>query len=161
MIHLDIAATRDWPTSTQRAAEDLAAIAETHAVCPLPAYDQNGILIEPGWYARRLGGATVIIRFELHHYVIRNAKQDKREKPTDTFSAKLIQLRVIIPPPAASPATPRKRKLLPSDNYFGSFTPKKNPKDEDDNSGGGNGGSLAKRLRVGVQSGSRNGEQAC
>ena len=153
MIYLDIAATRDWPTSSPKAAEDLAALAETHAVCPLPAYDQNGVLIEPRWYARRLEGATVILRFELNHYLIRDPR-NRKEKPTDTFSARLVQLRVIIPPPAASPATPRKRKVLPSDNYFGSFTPRKNPKDGDDDDDKENCGGVRKRLRFGAPSGS-------
>lgn len=94
----------------------------------------------------------MIIRFELTHYLIRNSKQDKKERPTDTFSARLVQLRVIIPPPAASPATPRKRKLLPSDNYFGTFTPKKNPKDDDNDDSGKENGAPTKRLKVGVPS---------
>jgi len=101
------------------------------------------------------------LRFELTHYIIRNSNQDKKEKPTDKFSARLVQLRVIIPPPAASPATPRKWKVLPSDHYFGAFTPKKNPKGDDDDSGKGNAGGPAKRLKFSASSGSRTkgGEQ--
>ena len=138
-----------------RVAEDLAALAETHAVCPLPAYDQNRILIELRWYARRLEGATVILQFKLHHFLIQNSKQDKKEKPTDTFSVRLVQLCVIIPPPATSPATPRKRKVLPSDNYFGSFTPRKNPKDDNNNSNKENMLHIVKHLRFDTLSRSR------
>lgn len=78
---------------------------------------------------RRLDGATAIIRFELSHYLIRNGK----DKPaTDIFSARVVQVRVILPPPGASPATPRKVKVLPRDHYFGSFTPTKRGRDTDD-----------------------------
>lgn len=147
VIHLDVAATRAWPTSTPEAAEALAAVSETHAVCALPAYDQNGQLIEPQLYTRRLGGATAILRFELNHYVIRN-KKNKKELPTDTFSARLVQLRVIIPPSAATPVTPRRRRLLPSDDYFGSFTPRKDFKRDDDDSEKENGRGPVKRLRI-------------
>ena len=65
---------RDWPTSTLKAAEDLAALAAAHAVCPLPAYDINGVLIKLRWYAHHLEGATVILRFHLNHHLIRNSK---------------------------------------------------------------------------------------
>jgi len=125
---VDVAYTRAWPTSTPEAAEALAAAAETHSVNPLPAYDQNGVLVEPLQYNRRLDGATVIIRFELYHYLIRN----KGKPAVDTFSARVVQLRIVLPPPGASPATPRKKKLLPHDTYFGSFTPKRGRDDEDD-----------------------------
>ena len=77
---------------------------------------------------KRLEGATVIIRFELNHYLIR--KKDQRA--VDTFSARVVQLRVILPPPGASPATPRRRKVLASDTYFGSFTPSKRSRDDED-----------------------------
>ena len=124
-----MAYTRAWPTSTPEAAAALAVAAETHQVNPLPAYDQNGVLLEPHYYGKRLDGATVVIRFELSHYLIRKGK-DKRA--TDTFSARVVQLRVILPPPGASPATPRKKKVLPHDTYFGSFTPTKRRRDDDD-----------------------------
>jgi hypothetical protein len=146
-VDLDVAATRAWPTTTPEAAEALSWVAETHAVCPLPAYDQNGVVIEPRSYAHRLGGATVIARFELSHFVIRNKKQ-RDNAPTDTFSARIVQLRVIIPPPAAQPVTPRKRKVLPSDDYFGSFTPHKDFKKDDDNNDNDQGGPPVKRLRL-------------
>lgn len=78
---------------------------------------------------RHLDGATVVIRFELFHYLIRNG----RDRPaTDTFSARVVQVRVILPPPGQSPATPRKKKVLPRDDYFGSFTPTKRGRDDDD-----------------------------
>lgn len=146
MIHLDIATTRAWPTTMPEAAEALASVSDTHVVCPLPAYDQNGILIEPRWYVHRLEGATVVLRFELNHYVIRN-KRDKGGPPTDAFSARIVQLRVVIPPPAASPVTPRKRKVLPSDSYFGCFTPRKDFKKDDDGSDKENNDSVVKYLR--------------
>lgn len=122
-------------------------IAETHSVCPLPAYDQNGVAMEPRSYIRRLEGATVIMRFELHHYLIRN-KKEKYSSPIDAFSARVVQLRVIIPPPTQSPVTPRRRKILPSDNYFGSFTPQKKPRKDDDDSDKENSEPPAKRSRV-------------
>ncbi|KAF9645824.1 hypothetical protein BDM02DRAFT_3119669 [Thelephora ganbajun] len=56
---------RVWSSSTPGAAGALAAAAETHYVNPLPAYDQDAVLLEPQYYAKRSDGATVIIRFEL------------------------------------------------------------------------------------------------
>ena len=126
--HVDVAYTRAWPTSTPEAAAALAAASETHSVNPLPAYDLNGVLLEPGHYTKRLDGATVIIRFELNHFLIR--KKDKAS--VDTFSARVVQLRIILPPPGHSPATPRKKKVLPRDDYFGSFTPTKRDRDDED-----------------------------
>lgn len=124
--------TRDWPTSNPDTKEALAKLVATHCVNPLPAYDQNAILIEPYLYTRRLDGATVIIRFNLSHHLICK----KGERPIDTFSGRVVQIRVVRPPPTALPATPRKKKLLPTDDYFGSFTPTKRPRyDEDDNTG--------------------------
>ena len=145
----DVATTRAWSTTTPEAAEALALITETHAVCPLPAYDKNGVIIEPRAYGCRLEGVMVIIRFELNHYVIRN-KKHKNDIPTDAFSARVIQLRVIIPPPAAHPVTPQKRNLLPSNNYFGAFTPHKNFKKDEDGSDEEKGGPSANTVGIGV-----------
>ena len=125
---LDVANTRAWPTSTPEAAEALAVAAESYCVCPLPAYDQNANLLEPQDYMKRLDGANVIIRFELSHYLIRGKKDGPA---TDIFSARVVQVRIILPPPG-TPATPRKKKILPRDNYFGSFTPTKRKRENDD-----------------------------
>lgn len=128
-MSLDVAYTRAWPTLTPKAAEALAAAAETHSINPLPTYDQNAVLVELQYYTRRLDGATVILRFELTHYLIRKGKD---EPAVDTFSAHVVQVRIILPPAGASPATPRKKKLLPHDMYFGTFTPTKRSRDDDD-----------------------------
>ena len=78
----------------------------------------------------------MIIRFNLSHHLIRGKEG---ERSTDTFSVRIVQVRVIRPPPTALPATPRKRKLLPTDDYFGSFTPTKRPRaDDNDNDKKGN-----------------------
>ena len=127
-----MAFTRSWPTSTPTAAEALAAAASTHQVNPLPAYDQNGVLLEPQYYTKRLDGATVVIRFELNHYAI---QQKDKKRIVDTLSARIIQIRVILPPPGACPATPRKKKTALHDTYFGSFTPTKHRRDDDDDDG--------------------------
>ncbi|KAF9789202.1 hypothetical protein BJ322DRAFT_1017915 [Thelephora terrestris] len=114
-LPVDAAYTRVWPTSTTTAAEALASAAETHRVEPLPAYDLNGVLMEPQYYTRRLDGATVVLHFELSHHPICKSREGA---PVDTFSARVVQIRVILPPTGASPATPRKKKLLPQDDYF-------------------------------------------
>ena len=126
---IDVAYTRAWPTSTPQAAEALAAASDSHHVEPLLAYDINSVLIEPQYYMRRLDGATVILQFELSHHLIR--KQGK--PPVDTFSARVVQIRVILPPPGVAPATPRKKRVLPRDDYFGSFMPTKRGQDDNDN----------------------------
>jgi hypothetical protein len=109
----------------------LAAAVRTHRVEPLPACDLGGVLIEPQYYAKRLDGATVILRFKLIHHLIRRGK----DRPAvDTFSARVVQIRIILPPPGAALATSRKKRLLPCDTYFGSFTPtKRNGDDDEDN----------------------------
>lgn len=126
----DVAYTRAWPTSNPIAAQALAAASKSYQVNPLPAYDQNGVLLEPQYYVKRLDGATIIARFSLTHTVIRPSKG---KRAGDTFSAHIVQLRVILPPPGASPATPRKKRMLMHDAYFGSFTPTKRRRDDDDN----------------------------
>jgi hypothetical protein len=75
----------------------------------------------------------VIIRFNLSHHLIRG-KDGQRS--SDTFSARIVQIRIVRPPSAALPVTPRKKKLLPTDDYFGSFTPTKRPRYDDDNDKG-------------------------
>ena len=108
MCHLDVAFTQAWPTSTPQAAEALAATSESHRVEPLLAYDLNGVLIEPHYYMKRLDGTTVILRFELTHHLIH--RQGKAL--VDTFSARIVQIRVIFPLPGAAPVTPQKKRVL-------------------------------------------------
>lgn len=122
--------TRNWPTSNRDTTDALAKLVTTHCVNPLPGYDQNAILLEPHLYTRRLDGATAIIRFNLSHHLIHSDVPG--EKSCDTFSARVVQIRIIRPPPTALPATPRRKKLLPTDDYFGSFTPTKRPRFDDD-----------------------------
>jgi len=43
-----------------------------------------------------LDGATAIIRFELYHYLIRKGKD---QPAVDTFSTRVVQVRIIPPPP--------------------------------------------------------------
>ena len=123
-----MAYTWAWPTSTPQAAEALAATSESHHVEPLLTYNLNGVLIEPQYYMKRLDGATVILWFELAHHLI--CKQGK--VPVNTFSARIVQICVILPPPGVAPATPRKKRVLPRDSYFGSFTPTKCGRDDND-----------------------------
>ena len=72
----------------------------------------------------------MIIRFNLFHHLIRG--KEPGERSSDTFSARIVQVRVVRPPPTALPATPRKKYLLPTDDYFGSFTPTKRPRYDGD-----------------------------
>lgn len=126
---LDVAYTRAWPTSMTEASEALAAAAETHHIKLLPAYKINGVTMEPQYYMKRLDGATVILRFELAHHLICKGHE---KVGIDMFSARVVQIRVILPPQGGAPATPRKlKKLLPYNNYFGSFTPTKCNWDDD------------------------------
>ena len=120
--------TRGWPTSNSDAAEALEKLVPSHTVNPLPAYDQHGIAIEPLFYKSRLDGSTAIIRFSLLHHVIHSKEN---EQPVDMFSARVYQIRVIRPP-ASIPVTPRKKKMMPTDDYFGTFTPTKRPRFDDD-----------------------------
>ena len=97
----------------------------THQVNPLLAYDQNGSLLEPQDYAKCLEGATVVIYFELNHYVI----HQKDEHTVDTFRACITKIRVILPP-ETSPATPQRKKVLLNNAYPVSFTPNRHCGDD-------------------------------
>lgn len=54
-----------------------------------------------------LDGATAIIRFELYHYLIRKGKD---QPAVDTFSTRVVQVRIIPPPPGSISRYPQKEK---------------------------------------------------
>ena len=97
-----------WPVFQEAAIEGLKGIVTTHRVVPIPAYDMHGHLIAPHQYRLRLEGAVVEMHFELNHWSI-SGKDN--EPNTDTYSADVSQIRVLIPPKPRL-VTPTKRKVL-------------------------------------------------
>ena len=95
--------TAHWPV-VGKTKEALDAIADTHTVVPLPAFDEDHEPIAPEEYQRKLSGAVVEVHFALMHYLI---KQEKKS----VFTAVVRQIVVLRAPPAP-PVNPLKRAWL-------------------------------------------------
>ncbi|KAL1762117.1 hypothetical protein FB107DRAFT_268406 [Schizophyllum commune] len=63
---------RGWPLRTERARADIIPLFDTHTICPLPAYDEDGMILSPMEYEAALPGALVNVMFTLRHAVDRN-----------------------------------------------------------------------------------------
>jgi len=97
----------NWPTSNLAAKQALGEIQTTHRVIPIPAYDMHGALIWPFHYRKYLENAVVEVRFTLRHWSIAGKSA---EVPSDTYSAEIVDMLVLIPPPPTT-VSPRKRKV--------------------------------------------------
>ena len=51
----------NWPVASPSAKKEIEAMRDTHIVIPLPAYDDQGMLILPTNYCAALKGATAAI----------------------------------------------------------------------------------------------------
>ncbi|KAL1664746.1 hypothetical protein GGF50DRAFT_22913, partial [Schizophyllum commune] len=92
-----------YPVQSKAAREELKALASTHRLVPLPAYGIDGHLINPHMYRESLVGALVEARFVLRENYI---------EKKNVFSADLVALNVIAPPPTST--NPLKRKRIPT-----------------------------------------------
>lgn len=111
-------AIANWPTSSAITTAALQAIKNSHRTRPLPAFDTDGLLIEPRKYIEKLRGATVLAKFSMMHYAIgeRKAGQRGSARPVkDVYCFDVEYLRVIIPP-APMPVAKRKSYSL-VDNF--------------------------------------------
>ncbi|KAG2336696.1 hypothetical protein BDR05DRAFT_1005627 [Suillus weaverae] len=79
-------------------------IISTHNICPLPAYDEDHILIPPLQYEEKLKGALVEAHFAFCHHCMKNSKRD-------IFEAIVREL-IVLSPPAAMPSSRFKRRSL-------------------------------------------------
>ncbi|KAF8076842.1 hypothetical protein FPV67DRAFT_1445399 [Lyophyllum atratum] len=102
----------NWPAVYDAAKEALASMVDTHNVIPLPAYDMHGALLWPIHYRAYLEGALVQVHFNLTHWSI-GAKDSN--PAVDTYVADISNIRVLTPPVAKGPVTPRKRKVSAKD----------------------------------------------
>ncbi|KIO11184.1 hypothetical protein M404DRAFT_128063, partial [Pisolithus tinctorius Marx 270] len=89
-----------WPVQDPLK-EALERAASTHYMSPLPAFDVNGIAIDPVDYHRLLCGAIVQVHFALFHYSIRGDRKS-------IFLTAAREIRVLRAPLLA-PCNPLKR----------------------------------------------------
>jgi len=108
---------------------------QSHVPIPLPAYE-DGKLIVPHEYDRKLRGAVVLISFSLIHYV----KTDTGGKK-DLFGADIEYMKVLVPPkryprtPSRSQSklatpgirSPQSKRLPVVDPLFTSVSPVNTP----------------------------------
>ncbi|KAG1758310.1 hypothetical protein EDD22DRAFT_998796 [Suillus occidentalis] len=92
-----------WPVA-ERCRNHLEDLVSTHDICPLPAYNENHILIPPHQYESKLKGALVEVHMAFCHHRINKSKRD-------IFNCILREL-IVLSPPAAMPTSPFKRRRL-------------------------------------------------
>ncbi|KAJ3557086.1 hypothetical protein NM688_g1662 [Phlebia brevispora] len=106
-----------WPVNPKhaQAVEQFHEIIGTHIVNFLPAFDRNGVLIEPAEYENALRGALVSVHFTISHWTI---TRRSGSEGNDTFTLDIQDISVI-QPPAFSPARARKhvREFVESDPF--------------------------------------------
>ncbi|KIL68346.1 hypothetical protein M378DRAFT_21881 [Amanita muscaria Koide BX008] len=111
-----------WPAFYAQAREELKKMVDTHRVNHLDAFDEQGHLIEPADYRKRLQGALVLIRFTLNHWAI---SERAGQPPCDTFAATICSMRVLAPSASFSQSNvPQKRKFHKTDPFTPDISPK-------------------------------------
>jgi hypothetical protein len=75
----------------------------THHIIPIPAYEQEGMLMYPQHYRHQLQGAIVELHFMLMHWSI-GAKPGKSQQRVDTYSAELFSMGVFKKPLPSIPS---------------------------------------------------------
>lgn len=93
----------NWPVA-ERCQGPLEALASTHDIAPIPAFDVNHRLIAPNDYKSKLCGAIVEVHFALVHHRFQAQKKS-------TFSAQLREMIVLRPPVGEVQSPIKKRKL--------------------------------------------------
>jgi len=104
-LEFDIA---NWPVHKELQV-GLEKIKKTHIVVLIPAYDVDCRLIHPSQYHSKLEGATVEVHLTLQHWAI-SEKRSGAKRDTDTYTADVQAIRVLVPPARVS--SPRKRVAL-------------------------------------------------
>lgn len=101
-----------WPVTSAVARTAINAIRDTHRPRPLQAYNMHGVLIPPSEYARRLGGAVAIVRFNVTAYAFGTVPKHR-----NTFVGDLTYVRVLVPPAPVGPVSPRKKNVHARDPF--------------------------------------------
>ncbi|KAJ6508789.1 hypothetical protein C8R45DRAFT_454104 [Mycena sanguinolenta] len=102
----DIERMENWPINSH-ASKAVETLKHTHRIVPLPAYDENGKLIDPRYYEEHLLGAVVLVVVNLNHWYIKDKKDNHAR---DTYTADIQRLRVLVPPPIT---TPKQGRIIP------------------------------------------------
>ncbi|KAI6010047.1 hypothetical protein PISMIDRAFT_12614 [Pisolithus microcarpus 441] len=88
--------------------EELFLLQRTHHLQPLQARGQDGTIMSPATYQTNLENAIVKLHFNLWHWPIgpRNGSSGN-----DCYTAEIVHIHVLKPPPPAVSNSPRKRKI--------------------------------------------------
>ncbi|KAI5989032.1 hypothetical protein EDD15DRAFT_2370889 [Pisolithus albus] len=92
----------------QQTRDELFLLQSTHRLQPLQARGRNGKLLSPKEYQCNLENAVVELHFNLWHWPI---GPKKGGKGTDCYTAEIVHIRVLQPPPPPATNSPRKRKI--------------------------------------------------
>ncbi|KIK77994.1 hypothetical protein PAXRUDRAFT_834770 [Paxillus rubicundulus Ve08.2h10] len=99
-----------WPVA-KWCQSQLQGLLPTHDICPLPAYEEDGSLIQPRQYESKLRGALVEVHMSFCYHHIKILKKH-------VFNAIPRQL-IVLRPPAALPSNPFKRLRISAGNSKG------------------------------------------
>ena len=97
-----------WPVADDATREELMELQETHQIVPVPAYGTDKQLILPAAYRSSLENALVAVCFNLSHWSIQGKKGGAGN---DVFTADILYLHVIVPPPPSASGNGKKRKV--------------------------------------------------
>ncbi|KAI5997520.1 hypothetical protein EDD15DRAFT_2246141, partial [Pisolithus albus] len=97
--------TRD---EQQKIRDELFDLQKTHRLVPLQARGEDGYILSPSDYRTQLENAIVELQFNLWHWPItpRGGSSGK-----DSFTADIVQIRTLVPPPPPVSNSPSKRKI--------------------------------------------------
>ncbi|KAF6761055.1 hypothetical protein DFP72DRAFT_1089695 [Ephemerocybe angulata] len=107
--------TTTWPAPTG----ELDSLKETHRLNPVPFFDIDNAPMDPAGLLTHLVGAVVEVSFTLHHFAM---KDSSGKATSDTFTARLVQLRVLRKA-AAQPASPYHNSLRTGSPYIPPASP--------------------------------------
>lgn len=100
-----------WPRDNDDITKELEEMKNTHRANPIPAFDTDGQLIRPCDYEAQLREALVVVRFTLSHWSIGKPKDQPAKPETDSYSADVVNISVLIPPPPRAAGSPPRTKL--------------------------------------------------
>lgn len=108
-----------WPVNPSGEwRKELDSFKDTHDIYPMQAYTQNGKLMRPSEYAKKLPGAIVDLSFTLTHFDF-----VKKMGGSSRLTLYMTELHVLVPP-VPLPGSPVSRKGIVS-RYNGSPTKKR------------------------------------
>jgi hypothetical protein len=109
----------NWPPDNEAARNALETMQNTHRPLPLPAYDAYGELISPECYQQNLQGATVKVHFTMTHSIT-----GQNTQRSDTYTADIQSICVLIPPNRIQTLSTKKRNLFRTDPHTQNLNPR-------------------------------------